>query len=186
MITKKELITTCQVKLAGGDAPADVRGVYHPITIENTLGMIFDDLVNDDPQIASQMALEFPVTATNATFTLTKQPASVSATYELNFGGETFNVADTHDFITYRRINPSLLVFKINGLNGTLSKQPVNPSGTILYIPRFRSLAQTDSIMLEKNLTKMFDMLVQRLRQEEVQEKLNNSVRDIPNVRARQ
>jgi hypothetical protein len=40
--------------------------------------------------------------------------------------------------------------------------------------------------MLEKNLTKMFDMLVQRLRQEEVQEKINNSVRDIPNVRARQ
>ncbi len=186
MITKKELITTCQVKLAGGDAPADVRGVYHPITIENMLGMIFDDLVNDDPQMAEQMALEFPVTATSSAFTLTKQPSSTSAMYELTFGGEVFNVANAHEYGTYRRINPSLLVFKVDGLNGTLSKQPVNPSGTILYIPRFRSLAQSDSIMLERNMTKMFDMLVQRLRQEEIQEKLNNSVRDIPNVRARQ
>jgi len=186
MITKKELITTVQVKLAGGDAPADVRGVYHPITIENMISMIFDDLINDDPQTASQMALEFPVTAASSLFTLTKQPASVSGIFDLTFGGEVFNIADTHDFGTYRRINPSLLVFKVNGLAGTLSKQPVNPSGTILYIPRFKSLAQTDSIMLEKNLTKMFDMVIQRLRQEEIQEKLNNSVRDIPNVRARQ
>ena len=185
MITKKELITTIQVKLAGGDAPADVRGVYHPITIENMVSMVFDDLVNDDPQVASQMALEFPVTAASSLFTLTKQPASVSTIYELTFGGETYNVADAHDFGTYRRINPSLLVFKVAGLVGTLSKQPINPSGTILYIPRFKSLAQGDDIMLEKNLTKMFDMVVQRLRQEEIQEKLNNSVRDIPNVRAR-
>ena len=186
MITKKELITTLQVKLAGGDAPADVRGVYHPITIENMIGMIFDDLINDDPQMAEQMAIEFPVTAASSLFTLTKQPASTSAIYELTFGGETFKVANAHEFSTYRRINPALLVFKVDGLVGTLSKQPVNPSGTILYIPKFRSLAQTDSIMLEKNLTKMFDMVIQRLRQEEIQEKLNNSVRDIPNVRARQ
>lgn len=186
MITKKELITTLQVKLAGGDAPADVRGVYHPVTIENMVSMIFDDLVNDDPQIASQMALEFPVTAASSMFTLTKQPASVSVMYELTFGGEVFNIADAHDFAMYRRINPALLVFKVDGLVGTLSKQPVNPSGTILYIPKFRSLAQTDSVMLERNLTKMFDMTIQRLRQEEIQEKLNNSVRDIPNVRARQ
>ena len=186
MITKKEPITTCEVKLEGGDAPADVRGVYHPITIENTLGMIFDDLVNDDPQMAEQMALEFSVTAANSAFTLTKPISTTSAVYDLVFGGESYNIANPHDYSTYRKINPSLLVFKLDGLNGTLSKQPVNPSGTILYIPRFRSLAQTDYIMLEKNLTKMFDMLVQRLRQEEMQEKINNSVRDIPNVRARQ
>jgi hypothetical protein len=52
-------------------------------------------------------------------------------------------------------------------------------------IPSFRALAQDDPIILEKNLTKLCDMVVQRLRQREVQEKNNNSVRDIPNVRAR-
>ena len=150
------------------------------------LAALFDDLVNDDPQMAEQMALEFSVTAANSAFTLTKPISTTSAVYDLVFGGESYNIANPHDYSTYRKINPSLLVFKLDGLNGTLSKQPVNPSGTILYIPKFRSLAQTDSVMLERNLTKMFDMTIQRLRQEEIQEKLNNSVRDIPNVRARQ
>ena len=43
--TKEQLIELVKLKLAGGDAPASVRGRYSPQEIEKYLDMVFDDMI---------------------------------------------------------------------------------------------------------------------------------------------
>jgi hypothetical protein len=188
MITKKNLITTIQVQLAGGDAPADVQGVYHPITIQNEIGVVFDDLVSDNPTVAEDMALEFAITVSSTTpytATLSKPPTSTNGVYNVEAGTESYNIVSPDGWNQLRKINPNGRIVKLSGSTLTFSHNPMATTGTVLMIPSFRTLAQDDPIVLERNLTKLCDMVVQRLRQREIQEKSNNSVRDIPNVRAR-
>lgn len=73
MITKRDLITTLQNRLSGGDCPDDVKGKYHPQVLERVCDMVFTELVFSNPNLAKDLALPYTVTPTdvNGTWTAT-------------------------------------------------------------------------------------------------------------------
>lgn len=44
-LTKEELVYLVGERCAGGDAPASIRGRYHPAVISKYLDMVFDDMI---------------------------------------------------------------------------------------------------------------------------------------------
>jgi len=186
MIHKLTLVQLIQARLNGaGGSPSDVRGVYHPRTIETHVGIVIDDLISDNPTMAEAMALSMDVDITHcAPFTGTL-PYSVivpRGVYSINSNNKIYSIVTPYDFVTMQRYNPSILLAKIEKKVITLSQQPDEEEGVgkiqVLAIPNFRDLPQDAAVILEQHQTKLADMVVQRLQSQQMQEKNNDSVRD--------
>lgn len=83
---KIELIELVQDYLAGGDAPDDVRGRYHPEIISNMLAMAFNDIIMatyleaktySDYSMLDSWALNYTLNITNSKVTLPYPPVQL-------------------------------------------------------------------------------------------------------------
>lgn len=181
MIEKKVLIEFLQVQLEGGDAPVDVRGRYHPLTIQRAVDLVFSDMVNVDTNIASAMALDFDVTVdTNGseyTSTLPSVTIGPAGIFAVKSGGDEFYPTDPQEFLVMRRINPNSKLVKVTGAKKlTYSKKPQLTTAVVTMVPRFSAMGPNDAVILEGYESKLFEAVYKMMQSTPHQfDKINNS-----------
>jgi hypothetical protein len=189
MIVKQAAIELVQIYLAGGDAPADIRGTYHPQSIEAALGVVYDDLVSDNPAAAEAMAITEDITvSTTAAYNKTAlayPPIGPKGVFYISSGVQRFNIVPAAKFFVYQSMSPGIPVAKVEGEYISFSTTPVNSTASVLYIPNFSELDYDAPVILQGNETKWLDLVVQRMRVQSLPEKQNDSHRDMMQAKAR-
>lgn len=178
MIEKKALIDILQIRLKGGDAPTDVRGEYHPLYIQRVVDLVFSDMINGDQNIAGSMAITYPITCESIypyVATLPVKTIGSGGVFSANMGGTEFYPASPQEFNIMRSVNPNCNMIKVNPTKVTFSHKPPVLDGEILMIPLFSALSATDPVILEENETKLFGLVIQAIKSDGNQEKINNS-----------
>jgi len=185
MIQKKTLVELVQVKVAGGNLPADTRRVVHPRTIETEIGVVISDLIASNPSMAEAMARTITITTTTTapyTGTLPYSLITPNGVYSITSGNKNFNIVTPYDFVQMPKYNPGIALVKTEGTTATFTECPEYidgvPTVSFVAIPNFRELPQDGLVILEEMESQLVDMVAKRLMPNAIQELENDSRRD--------
>lgn len=181
MILRKTFIELLAAELQGGDTPMDTRGKYDPQTLQWLAALVFSDIVNNDPNTASDIAIEYALSYvdTNDVYTiaLPKPVIGINGIFAITFGNQSFYAVSLQEYEQLKN-GPTPLA-KLSGSTKTsmiLSQKPKQEEGTIAMIANFPSLSATDPVMLEGKESLFFKATFDLCRRDRIiQEKLNNS-----------
>lgn len=197
MITKRQAIELIQHRLTGGDTPEDLRRLYPRSIISRVLNLALADVVSRDPYEASDMAVPYtftPATDANGYYvTLSPQPIAGSMAI---FSVEDESAGDNGYIVQTKAEATAINILRGGNKSAAIlfkDKLRFNkkPEGNVIVtmVPNVYQMDDDDILVIPSDETgkgesMLFQMCLQMLATQGIQDDLNNDAIDAQNPAA--
>lgn len=198
MITKRQAIELIQHRLTGGDVPEDLRRLYPRSIISRVLNLALADIVSRDPFEASDMAVPYtftPVSDSNGYYViLSPQPIAGSMAI---FSVEDQSTGDNGYIVQTKAEATAINILRGGNKSAAIlfkDKLRFNrkPEGdvTVTMVPNVYQMEDDDVLIVPSDETgkgeaMLFQMCLQMLANQGIQDDLNNDAIDFQNPAAK-
>jgi len=187
MITKRNYIDLLQNRLSGGSTPKDLQKMYGRGSIARVLDFAFNDVCINNSEAAADMSIEYTFTPSSDSqgyfVTLSPQPiAGTLAVFTIYDDKNSYNIQDklmARGIMTLRGANKFGAILFGNKLR--FNTTPVG-NVNVTMVPRVSEMGDNDILyggqVGDAGEVNLFNMILQVLQGEKIQDELNNNAVD--------